>query len=526
MPATLAISDLSWSTPDGRVLFSHLDLTFTAERAGLIGRNGVGKSTLLRLIAGDLPVPAGRITVNGTLGVLRQAVTVRPGETVGHLFDVADALAILRRAESGDASVEDIAAADWTLEARLAAALAQVELDVAPHTLLAALSGGQVTRAALAALVFRQPDMLLLDEPTNNLDRDGRRAVHNLLANWRGGAIVVSHDRELLETMDVIVELTSLGATRYGGSWSDYRARKDLELAATQHDLDDAEKRVAEVARSAQATAERQARRDSVGKKMAAKGGTPRILLGAMKNRSEQTGGANTRLAERQRIETSTTAVAARARIEVLQPFSVSLPPTGLPAGRTVLALDHVSAGYDDGTPVIRDLSLTVTGPERIAITGRNGSGKTTLLRLITGRLRPQTGKVEIVPDHVFLDQQVDLLDPAQSIRDNYIRLNPGADETACRAALARFMFRADAALQIVGSLSGGQTLRAGLACTLSGKPPPSLVILDEPTNHLDIDAIAEVEAGLRAYDGALVVVSHDAAFLKAIRIERTVALA
>ncbi len=124
-----------------------------------------------------------------------------------------------------------------------------------------------------------------------------------------------------------------------------------------------------------------------------------------------------------------------------------------------------------------------------------------------------------------LLDQRVSLLDPALSIRDNFKRINPDADENACRAALARFMFRADAALQIAGTLSGGQMLRAGLACVLGGSIPPPLLILDEPTNHLDIDAIEAVEAGLRAYDGALLVVSHDNAFLEAIGITRRIEL-
>jgi ATPase subunit of ABC transporter with duplicated ATPase domains len=124
-----------------------------------------------------------------------------------------------------------------------------------------------------------------------------------------------------------------------------------------------------------------------------------------------------------------------------------------------------------------------------------------------------------------MLDQRVSLLDPTLSIRDNFRRLNLQADENAGRAALARFMFRADAALQVVGTLSGGQMLRAGLACVLGGLAPPSLLILDEPTNHLDIDSIAAVEAGLRAYDGALLVVSHDEVFLDAIGITRRLEL-
>ena len=203
----------------------------------------------------------------------------------------------------------------------------------------------------------------------------------------------------------------------------------------------------------------------------------------------------------------------------------MALPSTGLPAGKIVLRLDAVSAGYGTARPIIDGLSLTLTGPERVAITGPNGSGKTTLLALVTGKLAARSGNVRVTTDFAMLDQQVGLLDPSLSIRDNFLSLYPGADENACRSALARFMFRADAALQIVSTLSGGQMLRAGLACVLGGIRPPPLLILDEPTNHLDIESIEAIEAGLRAYDGALLVVSHDEAFLEAIGITRRLEL-
>jgi len=518
---SVILSDLSWSIDD-RTLFSHLDLTFGAERTGLVGRNGTGKTTLLNLISGVLPLQTGHISVAGSLGVLRQMVQTGAAETVADLFGVTEALAILNRAESGEATMADFEAADWSLEARMTAALTRVGLEATPETRLAALSGGQRTRAGLAALVFSEPDVLLLDEPTNNLDREGRQAVLDLLTGWRGGAIVVSHDRELLESMDAIVELTTLGATRYGGNWSHYRARKTLELASAQADLADAEKRVDTAARAAQTAAERKARKDSMGRKKAAKGDAPHILLGARKNRSENTGGDNARLAERQRHEAMTAATDARERIEILQPLSVFVPPTGLPASRTVLQIDGVTAGYQDRA-VIRDFSLTLTGPERVAITGPNGTGKTTLLKLMTGGIQPWAGKVRVTDRYALLDQSVSLLDPALSIRDNFRRLHPRSDENSCRAALARFMFRADAALQPVSTLSGGQMLRAGLACVLGGTAPPELLILDEPANHLDIDSIEAVEAGLRAYDGALLVVSHDEAFLEAIHMTRRI---
>ncbi|WP_132956759.1 ABC-F family ATP-binding cassette domain-containing protein [Rhizobium sp. BK251] len=521
MPATITLSSLSWSTPDGRPLFSNLDLTFAAERIGLVGRNGVGKTTLLKLLSGDLAAQSGSISRSGSVGVLRQLLQVGSEETISDLFGVCEALAVLRRAEAGEATTEELASADWMLEARMAAALDRAGLDAGPETRLATLSGGQGTRAGLAALVFADPDFLLMDEPTNNLDRDGRQAVIEFLAAWRGGAIIVSHDRELLETVDAIVELTSLGATRYGGNWSQYRERKALELAAAEHDLSDAERRAAEAARSAQANVERQARRDREGRKKAARGDMPRIIAGGLKERSELTSGENTRLAERRRAQALEDVTAAREKIEVLQPLSVRLPPTSLPGSKIVLRLEGVTAGYAPGRAVIRNLSFDIIGPERIAVTGPNGSGKTTLLALITGELKPWEGSISVRTGFAVLDQRVSLLDASASIRDNFRRINPQSDENACRAALARFMFRADAALQPVSTLSGGQLLRAGLACALGGSAPPPLLILDEPTNHLDIDSIATVEAGLRVYDGALLAVSHDETFLGGIGITR-----
>ena len=521
MPHSITLSKITWATPDGHTLLSNLDLTFGAERAGLIGRNGVGKTTLLKLVTGELTPLGGSVTVDGTLGLLRQSVQVVPDETVASLFGIVAALDLLHRAERGEAEAEDIADADWTLETRLAAALARVGLNAEAETPLAALSGGQRTRAALAALIFRAPDFLLLDEPTNNLDREGRQAVVDMLAGWRAGAVVVSHDRELLETMDAIVELTTLGATRYGGNWSAYRERKALELAAAHRDLADAEKQAAEVARTMQMVAERKARKDSTGRRKKARGDIPRIMLGAMKERSELTSGANARLAESRQAQAGEAVSAARERIEILQPLTVSVPPTGLATGKIVLKVEGVTAGYLPERPIIRDLSFTLSGPERVAVTGPNGSGKTTFLSLVTGALKPSEGSVRLFTEAAMLDQRVSLIDPALSIRDNFRRINPGAGENACRAALARFMFRADAALQVVSSLSGGQLLRAGLACVLGAERPPPLLILDEPTNHLDIGSIEAVEAGLRAYDGALLVVSHDEPFLAAIGITR-----
>jgi ATPase subunit of ABC transporter with duplicated ATPase domains len=523
MSASITTFDLGWSTPEGQSVFSNLNLACNAERVGIVGRNGVGKTSLLRVLSGELEPTSGRVVGSGSIAVLRQIVQVTPGETIADLFGIAADLAVLHKAEAGQATMDELAEVDWTLEARAASALARVGLDAGPATLLARLSGGQRTRAAMAGALLAAPDFLMLDEPSNNLDREGRAALLDLLASWRAGAIIVSHDRELLETMDAIVEMTSLGATRYGGNWTQYRERKAIELAAAHHDLEVAERQMTEIARKAQVAVERKQRRDAAGSRKGARGDMPRIVAGMRRQRAENTGGENARLAQRQRAEASAAAIAAREQIEMLETMAVALAPTGLPPGKIVLALRDVSGGYDPAAPLLSGVSFTITGPERVALAGPNGSGKTTLLALVTGRLEPFSGTILRGSRMAMLDQTAGILDPSLSIAENFQALNPGTDDFTCRSALAKFQFRADASLQKVGTLSGGQVLRAGLACVLGSPAPPELLILDEPTNHLDLDSIAAIEAGLAAFDGALLVVSHDEAFLDAIGVSRRI---
>ncbi|MEO0385421.1 MAG: ABC-F family ATP-binding cassette domain-containing protein [Pseudomonadota bacterium] len=525
MLASVSLSDLSWSTPDGTPLFTNLNLTFGCESVGLVGRNGTGKSTLLRLIAGDLHPLSGQVKITGTQAMIRQDVMGHPGDTIADLFNVRPALALLDRAEAGLANADDLAGADWTLPTRVETTLLRCDLSAHSTTPLTTLSGGQRSRAALAALLFSEPDFLLLDEPTNNLDRAGRRAVIDLMRGWKGGAIIASHDRELLNEMDAIVELTSLGATRYGGNYNAFLEQKAAELEAAKRDLAHAEKRRAETARRAQQAAERKARKDSVGRKARAKGDQPKIVMDAAKERAEASGGAGARLRDAKRQHADDALSAARHQVEVLQPIHMEMPTTGLSANKRVLRLESVTGGYDPEHQVIRDFSITITGPERLVIAGPNGCGKTTLLKLITAQIVPQRGEVDVMVPFAMLGQHMSLLDLAESLLQNFLRLNPSEDTHSAHAALARFGFRAGDALRNAGDLSGGECLRAGLACVLGSTPPPKLLILDEPTNHLDLDGIESLEAALAAYDGAVLVVSHDEAFLNSLAPTRVIEL-
>jgi ATPase subunit of ABC transporter with duplicated ATPase domains len=524
--ARATLDKVAARTPDGVTLFDNLSLTFGAERTGVVGRNGAGKSTLLRLISGDDAPAEGVVARTGSIGVLDQRYDPAPNETAAQTLGVAEDLDIIARVLAGDGTADDLAEADWTLEARLGEALAAVGLSrVALDRLTASLSGGEQTRLRLAGLMLAQPDLILLDEPTNHLDVEARALVAEVIGRWDGGAVVVSHDRNLLRRMDRIVEVSALGVAIYGGGYDLYVARKAAEREAAERGLAEAERDVARAGAEAQRRTETKAKRDAAGRRKAAKGDMPKVLLGARAERAENSGGRDRLLATRQAEAAQGALAAAQERVERTRALAIPMPTTGLAAGRTVLTLDQASWAAPDGRKIVGPIDLRLVGPERVAVTGANGAGKTTLLRLITGDLEPTAGVVERPVRAVLLDQEAAILKPDETLVEAWRRLNPQGSVNDAQAALARFLFRNTAAQRRVGDLSGGERLRAALACVMTGITPPQLLVLDEPTNHLDLDAIAAVETALSAYDGALVVVSHDADFLAVLEVTRTVIL-
>lgn len=512
-------------TPDGHTLFDNLSLALGRERTGLVGRNGVGKTTLLRLVVGLDDPAEGRVSHVGRVGWLPQVTAADPTETVAEALVIAEPMALRARVLEGRGSAQDLDAADWGLETRITEAMVQVGLD---HLDMArrvgTLSGGEQTRVRLAALLLDAPDLLVLDEPTNHLDAEGRALIAGVLERWSGGVLVVSHDRDLLRRMDRIVELSSLGARAYGGGYDLYAERKAAERAAAVQALETATQDVDRAAREGQQARERKARRDRVGKVARAGSSDPKILLDARAERAERSGGRLNLLVERQVSQANAVRAEAEQAVERTRELSISLPSSGLASDRTVAMLEGVSWHSPDGMLVLDSLTLRITGPERVAVSGPNGAGKTTLLKMLAGEVPPSQGAVTRPVTTAWLDQDTSILRSDETVLDAWLRLNPGVSSNDAHAALARFLFRNVVAQKRVGVLSGGERLRAALACVI-GLQPPQLLILDEPTNHLDLESVQAVEAALSGYDGALVVVSHDPDFLEAIGVTRALDL-
>lgn len=518
MSAFLTLDSVSARTPE-RSLFQDLTFAVGRERLGLVGRNGSGKSTLLRIAAGLAEPSSGAVRRTGKIGLLRQ--DMQEEWTLAEALGVAGDLKMLKRILAGNGTADDFDAADWTLESRIGAALAQAGLADQPlERRLQTLSGGERTRVGIARLIIEEPDLLLLDEPTNNLDAAGRAAIGALMRDWRGGVLVASHDRELLEDVDRILELTAIGARSFGGGWSAFAAVREEDRRRAGAELERADAGVRAARQAAQAQREAKARRDRAGRAFAAKGSEPKILLGARAERAEDSGGRAQAIGDRHMGTALAEAEEARSRVEVLTPLTITLPSSGLPSGVGVLAMEGVVA--EAGDKRLGPWTLRIDGPERIVLKGANGAGKTTLLQIAAGLVAPVAGTVRRVEERIVtLDQHVRLLDPEGSILDNIRRLHPDAGDEEAYACCARFAFRNRDAERLVGTLSGGERLRAGLAAALSGSTPPWLIILDEPTNHLDIESIELLEDALRNFDGALLVVSHDPSFVERVGFDR-----
>ncbi|MGQ4582258.1 ATP-binding cassette domain-containing protein [Lysobacter sp. F60174L2] len=518
-------TDLSFAWPDGTPVFRDLSFGIGSGRTGLVAPNGAGKTTLLRLVAGEFHPAAGAVNVQGQVGYLPQDLPFTGELNVAEVLGIAPVLDALQALAAGDAdeAVYSAIGDDWDIEERTRAQLHRLGLGIALDRHLHTLSGGEVVSLGLAAQLLKRPDVLLLDEPTNNLDLDARRKLYDVLDDWSGCLLLVSHDRALLDRMNRIAELHRGELRLYGGNFSAYEEAIRAEQETAERNLRNAAQQLKREKREMQQARERTERRNNNAARNIDSAGLPKIVAGNRKRSAQELAGRSD--------ETHAARVGdARGRLDQAaravrddDTLVLDLPATRVPATRMVFTGEGMQV-CRDGRALFADggIDLAIRGPERIALTGPNGAGKTTLLRLVSGALVPDTGEVKRADGRIAtLSQRLDLLDPDRTVAGNFAAAAPDMPAAERMNLLARFLFRGDRMHLPVGALSGGERLRATLACILHAEPAPRLLLLDEPTNNLDLASVGQLESAVRAFEGALVVVSHDERFLEAIDVGR-----
>jgi ATPase subunit of ABC transporter with duplicated ATPase domains len=509
-PTSLTLRDLTYLWPDGTPALVNLNASFGTGRTGLIGANGSGKTTLLRLIAGQLTPTSGQIVVSGRTAYLPQRITLATDATVADLLGIATIVAAIYAIENGDVRDElfDAVGDDWDVEARAVAELEAAGLPSDIYRSVGTLSGGEVMLTALIGVRMRA-EVSLLDEPTNNLDVRSRSRLYEQIAPWPGTLIVVSHDTRLLNLMDATAELRAGSLTTFGGGFDAYQEYVTTQQEAAAQAVRSAEAEVRAQRVAAAREQQRSARSERMGRREFAAGNVEKARRDFMRNRAEKAQAGSRQVGEQRMEDARARLREAEAAIRDDDAIVIDLPETAVASGTRLGTI--VDAG---------GVAFEIVGPERVALTGANGVGKTTLIeRLLCDETLLVTRRVGYLP------QRPDTSQDSLSVVE-YVSLRaPDVPRAQLRNRLARFLLRGDTALRPIGTLSGGERFRAELAALLLADPPAQLLILDEPTNNLDLTSVDQLVDALNAYRGALLVVSHDAVFLRRVGIARELQL-
>ena len=458
--ANISLSSVFFSYDSYSTVFDGVSLVFNDfDKVAVVGDNGCGKTTLLKLLSGDLTADSGNIVRGASVYMLNQ-----------------------------------IQAAD-------------------------SKSGGERQSAELARAFNSGAEILLLDEPTNNLDRGAKEKFFNDLIGYPYGVVIVSHDRELLQKVDKIIEISNGQIKVYGGNYDFYVVQKRAEQDTIYSKYVNAKKEIVRLNNTINIAQNTRQHHEAKQAKDIANAKRSRLGANSLKGKSQETE-AKKRAIIQKKLD---------KQFDLQQTLSaqmiddkIKIPVPNKPFySKELIQISGLKFGY--GAELVFDnFEFNMYGGQRVRITGKNGSGKSTLLKLICGDLQPQSGNIKTFGKIAYLNQDLSVLDKSKSIVDNIMEIS-GVLNHAAHMIAANFGFRGNSSNKRVGVLSGGELLKATLAAILGGEYQPDLLILDEPTNNLEIKSISILEDALNQYRGAILLVSHDEIFSKNVKIDKTI---
>lgn len=527
----LTLQNISYTHQNKDLLFSDINLTVNNhEKTALIGNNGVGKSTLLKIIAGELQPTYGQIIVETEPYYVPQIFGQFNHLNIAQALLIEDKLNALKEILNGNTSEENfnLLNDDWTIEDRCKEALNYWQLDdLDLSQKMETLSGGQKTKVFLAGISIHQSELVLLDEPSNHLDVSGRRLLYDFIQSTKGALIVVSHDRKLLNLLDTVCELSKQGINVYGGNYDFYKEQKQIENNALNQDIQSKEKALRKAKEKERETIERQQKLDTRAQKGLGKAGLPKIVSNTLRNNAERSTAKIASVHSEKIGSISQDLQELRSALPDIDKMKFGFGNSALHKGKILFTAKDINFAYNT-QPLWKDnLNFQITSGERIALKGQNGSGKTTLIKLILGDIEPQTGTIYRADNKaVYIDQDYSLLDNKLKVYEQAQQFNGSSlQEHEIKIRLNRFLFTKDDWDKSCSALSGGERMRLLLCCLTINSKSPDIIIFDEPTNNLDIQNVEILTAAINEYQETLIVVSHDETFLEQINIERTIEL-
>ncbi|ENZ0347768.1 ATP-binding cassette domain-containing protein [Morganella morganii] len=521
MPVQCCFSHLSVTFND-IPLFDNISGTLTRQVQGLTGHNGRGKSVLMSLLAQQRQPASGTVRWQVPFYYVPQ-LTRLSGITLSDALGITGIQAAIRRTEDGTATPDDydFLADKWDVPRQQQSLLESAQLaHLPPETHCTSLSGGEQTRLALCRAFLQPGAFLLLDEPGNHLDTAGRRWLSEQLLNHPAGALVISHERRLLDTMQRIFELTPSALEEYGGNYTHYAEQKAFQLSALQNEEKQLQSQLNREKTALQCALEKKAQRRRQGEKVRSSGSSSALLLDMKKNKAEKQQSKITGRHDRVMTQLDTQRREVNEKIEHITPQMLAFNYTGEQKRVRINASDLILP-FGAQEP----LSLTISGGEHWHIAGRNGCGKSTLLKVLAGLLTAKSGQYSLHGRLRYLDQHLALLNKSLPVTKALCEFDPAIPAQTWRTHLGALRIRGDKGLIPLSQLSGGEQLKVTLLALTLSEPLPDILLLDEPDNHLDLDSRLLLENVLRSYKGALLLVSHDEAFTENCAITHTLTL-